>query len=50
MAFFDALVERLGGSAGVQSAGLVQTLPMRGGYVLEQRRNETRHTHNKTYC
>jgi len=32
--FFDRLVEKLGASPGVRAAGMVQTLPMRGGYVL----------------
>ena len=34
VAFFDALIEKLGASPGVRRRGMVQTLPMRGGYVL----------------
>jgi putative ABC transport system permease protein len=34
LTFFDRLVERLEALPGVARAGLVQTLPMRGGYVL----------------
>jgi putative ABC transport system permease protein len=34
VAFFDRLLEKLGASPGVNGAGMVQTLPMRGGYVL----------------
>jgi putative ABC transport system permease protein len=34
VAFFDRLLEKLGASPGVRAAGMVQTLPMRGGYVL----------------
>jgi putative ABC transport system permease protein len=34
LVFFDALLDRLGAQAGIQAAGLTQTLPMRGGYVL----------------
>ena len=32
--FFDQLLEKLAASPGVQAAGMVQTLPMRGSYVL----------------
>lgn len=34
LAFFDALLTRLHASPGVRNVGAVQTLPMRGGYVL----------------
>ena len=34
MAFFDTLLERLDALPGVAAAGMVQTLPMRGDYVL----------------
>ena len=34
IAFFDTLLERLDALPGVAGAGMVQTLPMRGGYVL----------------
>jgi putative ABC transport system permease protein len=34
VAFFDALLARLDALPGVAGAGMVQTLPMRGGYVL----------------
>lgn len=34
LTFFDALLERLGAAPGVEHVGAVQTLPMRGGYVL----------------
>ena len=34
VAFFDQLLEKLAASPGVQAAGMVQTLPMRGSYVL----------------
>ena len=34
IAFYDRLLDRLKGTAGVDKAGLIQTLPMRGGYVL----------------
>jgi putative ABC transport system permease protein len=34
IAFFDRLIERLRSTPGVEKAGLIQTLPMRGGYVL----------------
>jgi putative ABC transport system permease protein len=34
VAFFDRLLERLTATPGVRSAGMVQTLPMRGDYVL----------------
>jgi putative ABC transport system permease protein len=34
IAFYDRFLERLGALPGVSSAGMVQTLPMRGGYVL----------------
>jgi putative ABC transport system permease protein len=34
LAFFDALLGGLGSQAGVESAGLVQTLPMQGDYRL----------------
>jgi putative ABC transport system permease protein len=32
--FFDTLLDRLRSTPGVESAGMVQTLPLRGGYVL----------------
>jgi len=32
--FFDSLLEKLSNSPGVRSAGMVQSLPMRGSYVL----------------
>ena len=34
VAFFDRLLARLGQLPGVRSAGMIQTLPMRGNYVL----------------
>lgn len=34
LAFFDTLLERLSAAPAVQDVGAVQTLPMRGGYVL----------------
>ena len=34
LAFFDRLQEKLGAQPGVRSVGLVQTLPLRGSYVL----------------
>jgi putative ABC transport system permease protein len=34
LAFFDTLLERLAAAPAVQQVGAVQTLPMRGGYVL----------------
>ncbi len=34
VAFFDQLIARLGELPGVRSAGMIQTLPMRGSYVL----------------
>ena len=34
IAFFDRLLEKLSASPGVSAAGMVQSLPMRGGYVL----------------
>jgi len=34
LAFYDALMQKLAAQPGVQSAGLVQTLPLRGSYVL----------------
>ena len=34
IAFFDRLLDKLQGTPGVHSAGMVQSLPMRGGYVL----------------
>jgi len=34
LAFYDALQEKLEAQPGVESAGFVQTLPLRGGYVL----------------
>ena len=34
IAFFDRFLDRLQATSGVRSAGMVQTLPMRGGYVL----------------
>jgi putative ABC transport system permease protein len=34
LAFFDALVAGLESQAGIESAGLVQTLPLRGDYIL----------------
>jgi putative ABC transport system permease protein len=34
VAFFDRLLERLHAAPGIESAGMVQSLPLRGGYVL----------------
>ncbi len=34
IAFYDRLLEKLGATSGVESAGMVQTLPIRGDYVL----------------
>src|SRR5690606_23150200 len=34
IAFYDRLAERLRAVPGVEAAGMVQQLPMRGGYVL----------------
>ena len=33
-AFYDRLLEKLNGSPGIQSAGMIQTPPMRGSYTL----------------
>ena len=33
-AFYDTLIEKLESTPGIESAGMVQALPMRGGYVL----------------
>ncbi len=34
IAFFDRLLEKLSASPGIRAASMVQSLPMRGGYVL----------------